>query len=161
LQALHTPKGLRAHRQAAVGRWLEQDKAAAQRLTLAVEFPAGLSDPFEGTTRNYEQGDPHHALLHGLFGLLIETVVKGRSLAEGFGVADLQRLVQAERLGSPGGLCEWWDEVLATVDGTGSETQRVGNWLRRNALDAPQGGFTLVQASKRNGSQLYKLKDQD
>lgn len=146
---------------AAVGRWLEQDKDAAQRLAQAVGFPAGLSDPVEGIKRNYEQGDPHQALLQGLFQLLIDTSVNGRPLADGFGVADLQRKVQAERLGSPGALCEWWDEVLATVDGTGSESQKVGNWLRRNALDVPMGSFVLVQAGKRGGSQLYKVKGQD
>ncbi len=146
---------------AAVGRWLEQDKDAAQRLAQAVGFPAGLSDPVEGIKRNYEQGDPHQALLQGLFQLLIDTSVNGRPLADGFGVADLQRKVQAERLGSPGALCEWWDEVLATVDGTGSESQKVGNWLRRNALDVPMGSFVLIQAGRRCGSQLYKVKEQD
>ena len=146
---------------AAVGRWLEQDEAAAQRLLHGAGLPFRLSDPVEGVTRNYEQSDPHQALLQGLFQLLIDTQVKGRLLAEGFGVADLQKQVQAERLGSPGALCEWWDEVLSTVEGTGSEAQRVGNWLRRNALGVPIFGNALVQAGKRCGAQLYKLREQD
>lgn len=146
---------------AAVGRWLERDQAAAQRLAQAARFPAGLSDPVEGIKRNYEQSDPHQALLQGLFQLLIDTSVKGRSLADGFGVADLHKQVQAERSVSSGELCEWWDEVLATVDGTGSESQKVGNWLRRNALGVPMGSFKLIQAGKRRGSQIYKLEVQD
>ena len=144
---------------AAVGRWLEQDEDAAQRLAQAVRFPAGLFDPVEGIKRNYEQGDPHQALLQGLVQLLVEKSVKGRPLADGFGVADLAKLVHEER-DAPGDVTGWWGEVLGTAEGRGTDRQIVGNWLRSN-VGVPIGGFRLAPSVRRLGAQLYKLEDLD